>query len=98
MGLSVLVDGVRMPDDEARAFWARFSEHMEKNKGDLGGFARAEGFASVRPAMTPSGPELVVSRTAPQQPYTKAGSSAGSPKSQGGPHSGRKTREKPRKR
>ncbi|HEY1958032.1 MAG TPA: hypothetical protein VGH28_20565 [Polyangiaceae bacterium] len=97
MGLSVIVDGVRMKDDEARAFWARFSDHMEKNKGDLGGFAKAEGFASVRPTMTASGPELVVSRTAAQQPYTKAGSSAGSPKPQEKPAAGQKSRGKPRR-
>ena len=97
MGLSVVVDGVRMKEDEARAFWARFSDHMEKNKGDLGGFAKAEGYASVRPTMTPSGPELVVSRTAPQQPYTKAGSSSGSPRPQERPAAGQKNRGKTRK-
>ena len=76
--LTVIVDGVPMPDEEARAFWARFSEHMEKNKGDLGGFAKAEGFASVRPAMGPEGAQLVVSRTAKQEPYGKARSNPGS--------------------
>ena len=93
MSLSVVVDGVKMAEPEARAFWARFSEHMEKNKGDLAGFARAEGFASVRPVMTAQGPELVVSRTAPQQPYRKAenkGSSAGSKKPQAGAPGGHK--------
>lgn len=80
--LAVVIDGVPMPDAEARAFWARFSEHMEKNHGDLAGFARGEGYASVRPVMTPAGPELVVSRTTAQRPYANAqrtGSSAGSP-------------------
>ena len=93
MGLIVVVDGVPMGDAEARAFWGRFSEHMEKNKGDLAGFAEAEGFASVKPVMTPNGPELVVSRTVTQQPYGNAerrGSSAGSPKPQGsGPARGK---------
>lgn len=81
-----MVDGVCMAEAEARVFWARFSEHMEKNKGDLAGFARAEGFASVRPVMTPAGPELLVSRSAKQEPYRKAeskGSSAGSRPNQG---------------
>jgi hypothetical protein len=98
MGLSVVVDGVPMAEAEARVFWARFSEHMEKNKGDLAGFAHAEGFASVKPVMTPNGPELVVSRTATQQPYANAArarSSAGSPGAQG---RGPKGRENPRKR
>ena len=76
--LTVIVDGTPMPDEEARLFWSRFSEHMEKNKGDLAGFAKAEGFASVRPAMGPEGAQLVVSRTAKQEPYGKARSSSGS--------------------
>jgi hypothetical protein len=77
--LTVIVDGTPMPDEEARLFWNRFSEHMEANKGDLAGFAKAEGFASVRPAMGPEGAQLVVSRTARQEPYGKARSSSGSP-------------------
>jgi hypothetical protein len=92
--LTVIVDGVPMPDDEARAFWTRFSEHMEKNKGDLAGFAKAEGFASVRPAMGPEGAQLVVSRTAKQEPYGKARSNPGSPAPRGGAP---KARETPRK-
>ena len=76
--LTVIVDGVPMPDEEARTFWARFSEHMDNNKGDLAGFAKAEGFASVRPAMGPEGAQLVVSRTAKQDPYGKARSNPGS--------------------
>ena len=96
--LTVRVDGVVMADEDARAFWARFSEHMETNKGDLAGFARAEGFASVRPTLGPDGPELVVSRTAPQQPYARAGSSAGSPATQGGAPRGHKNPGKRRRR
>jgi len=76
--LTVIVDGTPMPDEEARLFWGRFSEHMEKNKGDLAGFAKAEGFASVRPAMGPQGAQLVVSRTAKQEPYGNARSNPGS--------------------
>lgn len=70
--LSVIVDGAEMPEAEARAFWKRFSDHMDANKGDLAGFAKAEGFASVKPVMSADGPELVVSRTATQTPYEKA--------------------------
>ena len=50
-GLGVIVDGQPMPPDEAREFWGRFSAHMEDNKGDLAGFAKREGYASVHPAM-----------------------------------------------
>ena len=96
--LVVRVDGALMPEEEGRAFWARFSEHMEKNKGDLAGFARAEGFASVRPALGPDGPELLVSRTAAQQPYARAGSSAGSPATQGHAPRGHKNPRKKHRR
>ena len=92
--LIVIVDGTPMPDEEARAFWTRFSDHMEKNKGDLAGFAKAEGFASVRPAMGPQGAQLVVSRTAKQEPYGNARSNPGSPKVHGNAPKGR---ENPRK-
>ena len=92
--LTVVVDGTPMPEDEARAFWTRFSEHMEKNKGDLAGFAKAEGFASVRPSMGPEGAELVVSRTAKQEPYGRARSNPGSSRPQG---NGPKPHQNPRK-
>ena len=68
--LKVLVDGVAMPEEQARGFWKRFSAHMEANKGDLAGFAKAEGFASVHLTMGPGGAELHVSRDAPQKPYS----------------------------
>jgi hypothetical protein len=92
MPLTVLVDGVAMPEAEARAFWERFSAHMDANKGDLAGFAHAEGFASVHPEMHGGGPVLVVSRTAAQATYRNApqrgpGSGSGSqkPHPRGGP-------------
>jgi hypothetical protein len=89
-GLAVTVDGAPLGDEEARAFWARFSAFMEEHRGDLAGFAKAEGFASVHPETGATGAVLVVSRTAPQRGYTtaphrpppgKAGSS-GAPKIQ----------------
>ena len=70
--LRVVVDGETLPDPEARAFWKRFSEWMDGHHGDLAGFARAEGFASVHPEMAASGPVLVASRSDPQRPYTTA--------------------------
>lgn len=67
--LAVLVDGVALPDDEARALWARFSEWMEDHRGDLAGFAAREGFASVHPGLDAGRPVLRVSRTEVQRPY-----------------------------
>ena len=70
--LRVVVDGVALPDDEARAFWKRFSAWMEDKHGDLAGFARAEGLASVHPEMREGRAVLTASRTAAQRPYTAA--------------------------
>jgi hypothetical protein len=67
--LVVVVDGVPMPDEDARAFWQRFSEWMEEHRGDLGGFAVREGFVSVHPGVENGRPILRVSRTAEQRPY-----------------------------
>jgi hypothetical protein len=70
--LAVVVDGVPLPEAEARAFWERFSAHMDASKGDLAGFAKAEGLSSVHPEMRNGEPVLVASRSAPQRPYTTA--------------------------
>jgi hypothetical protein len=85
--LGVLVDGTPMPPDDARTFWERFSAHMEANKGDLAGFAKAEGFASVHPSMKDGAPVLLASRSAAQRPYAPVGKSAegGSMDHQGSP-------------
>ena len=76
--LGVVVDGVAMGEDEARALWERFSAHMEANKGDLAGFAAKEGFASVHPSMQNGRAVLVASRTAPQQAYKSVDRAGGS--------------------
>ncbi|MDP9034659.1 MAG: hypothetical protein M3O50_07605 [Myxococcota bacterium] len=76
--LRVLIDGASLPDAEARALWKRFSDWMEEHPGDLGGFASAEGLASVHPEMQGSAPVLVGSHTAAQRPYT-AVTAGGSP-------------------
>jgi hypothetical protein len=68
-GLRVRVDGDLLPDDDARAFWERFSAHMEAFRGDLAGFAKAEGFASVHPGIEGGRPVLVASRSSPQKAY-----------------------------
>lgn len=80
--MKVLVDGQPLPDDEARALWTRFSAFMEEHKGDLAGFAAAEGLASVHPSIQGGKPVLLASRTAPQQPYAPVRGEA----AQGGDH------------
>ncbi|MGD0676643.1 MAG: hypothetical protein ABSC94_14585 [Polyangiaceae bacterium] len=70
--LIVIVDGARLPDGEARAFWQRFSRWMEEHVADLAGFAAAEGLASVRPEVHGALPALVASRSAAQSPYATA--------------------------
>jgi hypothetical protein len=67
--LAVLVDGVPLPEDEARTLWQRFSDWMEEHRGDLAGFAAREGFASVHPSVDKGKPVLLASKTAPQRPY-----------------------------
>lgn len=46
--LAVIRDGVDLPEDQARALWRAFSEHLERNHEDVEGFARAHGFVAVR--------------------------------------------------
>jgi len=75
--LAVLVDGKPLLEAEARAFWGRFSAHMEENKGELAGFAKKEGFASVHPSMQGGRPVLLVSTTSPQGPYVSVSRDAG---------------------
>jgi hypothetical protein len=89
--LAVLVDGTPMPDAEARALWERFSAWMEEHKGDLGGFAAREGFASVHPAVRNGQPVLLASRTDIQKPYGPA-TDHGSDSRGGGSHKRHSTR------
>jgi hypothetical protein len=70
--LSVIIDGVAIPEDDARAFWKRFSAHMDANKGDLAGFAKSEGLTSVVPEQGRGGAVLRCSKTAPQTAYANA--------------------------
>ncbi len=70
--LQVLVDGQAMPAEEGVAFWKRFSAWMDEHPGDLGGFAKSEGFARVQPEMHDGSPVLVVSRSGAQGAYVTA--------------------------
>jgi hypothetical protein len=71
-GLQVLVDGEPLASGEAAGLWKRFSAWMDLRPGDLAGFARSEGIASIHPEMHDGSPVLVGSRTAPQRPYDVA--------------------------
>ena len=93
--LSVTVDGVPMAEAEARAFWKRFSAHMDAHKGDLAGFAKAEGYASVHPGVGPDGAVIAVSRSAPQGPYRNVSSGSKTPQAAGG--GARRSPKSPRK-
>ena len=84
MGLAVYVDGSPMPEADARAFWQRFSDFMETNKGDLAGFAAQEGFASVHPGVENGRPVLYASKTEGQRPYAPVREGTGDPGRAGG--------------
>jgi hypothetical protein len=76
--LAVRVDGAEMPDEEARALWKRFSDWMEEHRGDLGGFAAKEGFASIHPGVENGRPVLLASHRDAQRPYASVASGGGS--------------------
>ncbi|HXX67694.1 MAG TPA: hypothetical protein VEK07_10955 [Polyangiaceae bacterium] len=76
--LEVWIDGIALPEDDARALWRRFSSWMDEHPADLAGFARSEGFASVHPELHAGSPALVASRSPAtvQRPYGPAMESA----------------------
>jgi hypothetical protein len=85
--LAVLVDESPLPEEEARALWARFSDYMDAHAGDLAGFAKSAGFASVHPEARHGVAFLIVSRSVAQRPYgseSPSRSTGGSPRSQRG--------------
>ena len=87
----MVVDGVPMAVAEARDLWQRFSAYMEEHRGDLGGFAKSEGFVSAHPRSgVPgyTGAVLVLSRSAPQEAY------GATPKPQGGGGGGKKRKKR----
>lgn len=77
--LAASIDGVLLPDEEARAFWTRFSRHMDEHRGDMAGFARQNGYVSVAPAFE-NGRAVLVARTTeapPQKPAPRPGGGGG---------------------
>ncbi|MRG95192.1 hypothetical protein [Polyangium spumosum] len=47
--LAAFVDGVALPDDQARDLWKRFSEWMGEHKGDMAGFGKQNGYTQITP-------------------------------------------------
>ena len=58
------IDGKALSDDEARELWKEFSVYMDENRGDLDGFAKKKGWASVVPTHHDGRAVLLVSTTA----------------------------------
>lgn len=79
--LAVKIDGQLLSDEEGRALWTRFSAFMEEHRGDLAGFAKTEGLASIHPAMEGDRAILVGSRAtgAAQRAYASVGVEAEEP-------------------
>lgn len=67
--LLVRIDGELLSDQEARELWGRFSAYMEAHRGDLGGFAKSEGLASIRPSFEDGAAILLASHSEAQTPY-----------------------------
>ncbi len=47
--LAAWIDGAPLAEEEARALWKEFSEHMDEHRGDMAGFAAKKGWFSVLP-------------------------------------------------
>jgi hypothetical protein len=62
--LAAAIDGVFLPDEEARALWEAFSAHMEANPGDAAGFAKSRGYLSCAPEYQKGRAVLVVRASA----------------------------------
>jgi hypothetical protein len=70
--LSALIDGAALPEEEARALWKEFSEHMDEHRGDMAGFAKKKGWFSVAPEYRQGKAVLVVRTSAAPPPEKKA--------------------------
>jgi hypothetical protein len=62
--LVALIDGAPLPEEEARALWKEFSEHMDEHQGDMAGFAKKKGWVSVAPEYRKGKAVLLVKTTA----------------------------------
>lgn len=78
--LAVVRDGVDLPEEQARALWRAFSEHMERSHDDYDGFARDHGFLSVRAEHRRGRAVLIVSSVASIPPPPPRASRPSSPR------------------
>lgn len=62
--LAALVDTAPLPEEEAKALWKEFSEHMEAHRGDMAGFAAKKGWFSIAPEYRGGKAVLIVRTTA----------------------------------
>ncbi|GAC1584499.1 MAG: hypothetical protein NVS3B20_27420 [Polyangiales bacterium] len=69
--LSVIRDGIELPEEQARALWRAYSEHMDRQAHDVDGFARDHGFAVVKAEHRRGKAVLVVSSSASVPPPSR---------------------------
>lgn len=62
--LAGMIDGVTLSEEDAKALWREFSEHMDANRGDMGGFAKKKGWFSILPEYRGGKAVLIVKTTA----------------------------------
>ncbi len=62
--LAAMIDGALLPEEDAKALWKEFSEHMEANRGDMAGFAAKKAWFSIAPEYRGGKAVLIVRTTA----------------------------------
>ena len=62
--LAGIIDGVNLSEQDAKALWKEFSEHMDANRGDMVGYATKKSWFSVLPEYRDGKAVLVVRTTA----------------------------------
>jgi hypothetical protein len=83
--LAALIDGVPLGEDEARALWREFSEHMDEHRGDMAGFAQKKGWFSVIPEHR-QGKAVLAVRTSESAKIAPPPAPKPKPPPQGRPH------------
>jgi hypothetical protein len=62
--LAGVIDGAPLSEEDAKALWKEFSEHMDANRGDMAGFAKKKGWFAIAPEYRDGKAVLVVRTTA----------------------------------
>jgi hypothetical protein len=62
--LAGVIDGAPLFEEDAKALWKEFSEHMDANRGDMAGFAKKKGWFAIAPEYRDGKAVLVVRTTA----------------------------------